>query len=222
MNYYLLAYPRSGSSLTRVLISAITGMQPMQPDSTCELNKICGIYVTKQNNKFFKFHYPVDAGIHIPDNPKNTLILLIRSPVENIPSFLFSDRHKNSGVNKTIFNKEYYIQYFKKTPQEVWNNYIAIYQRNINFYQKWQNKKLFLSYEKIITDPTNLLTDLDDLPHSDESIDFNKIFNQVLKLKSDTSDIYKINTAGKNLNFFEPLLPNTIRQILKDITVPKG
>ena len=95
MNYYLLAFPRSGSSLTRSVISYITGMVPRQPQGHCELDHICKkFYIKNHTDKFFKFHFPKDENHYVECRENNKLILLLRNKYENILSYLFSFFYK--------------------------------------------------------------------------------------------------------------------------------
>ena len=70
MNYILLAYPRSGSSLLRVILAYATGIKPCQPQGHCEIEYIVSKYLINTNHTFKKYHYPLDCNKNIPNNKK--------------------------------------------------------------------------------------------------------------------------------------------------------
>lgn len=234
MNYYLLAFPRSGSSLVRSILCYITGMKPLQPQGHSELTNICKSFINDSNtNYFYKFHFPQDppgSGFNIINESNNKLILLHRNKYENILSYFFSSWHFNHGIKNKNFDDHYYQNFISSLllDQSKFNSLKKIaksYQNNIDYYKAWKYKKMILSYESIVTDPINYL--FEEIQNSDNNIIpfvntkssplFESIFENVMEFKSLKNDPFTINTHGKTLNKFRDIMPDEIKTLIDSI-----
>ena len=224
MNYYLLAYPRSGSSLFQVLFSYLTGMRPLEPAGNTQWDHITEPWITDQSNSFYKFHYPTDSGVALPQGKNNILIYLRRDPLENIPSYIFSDHHLGEGINKQEFTKEKYKKFFGNVDDggsvcdEVWNARRGTYRANMRYYVKWPFKKIIIEYEKMVIDDQYLVDSFKDIILPDRNTKKEKIKEikeLVMKEKTGEKHTMKVNTKGKEFNFFSELIPERIKNIIQ-------
>jgi len=103
MRIALLAYPRSGSTLLRLLISYILKTRPRQAKGqVCSLQEIID-YDLNDDVRFHKFHYCHEMhNSHFIGGGINALIGLFRDPIENMMSMAVYNGlslHKISEVN---------------------------------------------------------------------------------------------------------------------------
>jgi hypothetical protein len=199
------------------------GLLPRQPQGHCEIS-FCGNLTLPSSDKFFKFHYPNDER-PIPNDDNNALLLLLRDPVENIPSYIFSAHHSRIGANQEQYTDQQYIDFFKTVDDVTLNDHISKYTNNINFYNAWPRQKIIIKYEKLILDIENYV--FNDLRKSflpfkrtKKNDDFQQLIKKIFKFKTSTADILKVNTSGTHLHKFREIIPKAWMTKLQQIKMP--
>ena len=206
---YLLAYPRSGSSYIRYLLGFLTESKPMQPQGHCEMDYLLSQHY--KNEPFIKkFHYPKDGNVNIiKDN--NKLALVQRNPIENTLSFMFSNEMNGKKNHSDEFISNY-INDILSNKKNIFERYGNDYKNNLNFYRKWDNKKIIISYEEIIKSPENELKRISQFfGYSNERVDLlmsdiEHHSSAVLSYKMQKNDPFSVNTKGKVLDKFISML----------------
>jgi hypothetical protein len=206
---YLLGFPRSGTSITRLMITALTGYRPHQPNHQTEQalsDLIQSLGINLNSKAFCKFHYPGHENINILNNENNILIHLTRDPLENLLTLMFTftqPRHHNYTEEK-IANviSTYLIP--NVNPGLILQ--MSKYKANTAFAQTWSGKKINIVHEELLLNPQYLINKLGKIFDLEKAriqffIDnFERIQNESFKVKS--KDILGCNTSGKDFKYW--------------------
>jgi hypothetical protein len=208
MKTFLLAYPRSGSSLLRYILGYITQSKPLQSDGRIEPS-LDNLLINEYKNApfIYKHHQLSEGQCTIEPEQTNKLILLVRNPMENILSYVFSSNNISKDKNN---DKDFLIGYFNSMIDsgKIQRN-IDEYKKNILYYDNYKFDKIIINYENLISNPNSEITKLGEFMGSDKSriLDFlnnrekhyQKILNEKLK------DHLGSNTLGKKLTMYSDL-----------------
>ena len=198
---YLLAYPRSGSSIFRLLMARLTRMRPAQASGGVEapMMKILGDIEFK--GEFFKYHTKKDGPFNMPLDYQDTLIHLVRDPLENLVSWVFSLIYKKNRTAADINKAEHANKFIME-----WNSLLARQVRhhkaNARVFELHDGAKLLISYEKMLASPAYLVTELQKhFTIANEDIqryihEFDALKQSMMNQKSGPNDSIRLNTFG--------------------------
>lgn len=200
----LLAYPRSGSSLTTLLLCLATKSRTKHiGNPSCPMVKK-GFIEPYDKEGLTKFHYPNDCGWTIGGD-YDKLILLHRDPIENILSWLYSSNNrKDSPEDITKFTN-------RVCNSAAIEMEIQRYKSNVDFYTNSTKAKKIIRYENITIDAAKELYSIKDfIGTDDETIEQIRIKEKELKNKmlDFKDDMFMLNTKGTDHNKFKNTLTN--------------
>ncbi|MAE82006.1 MAG: hypothetical protein CMB80_04675 [Flammeovirgaceae bacterium] len=174
----------------------------MQSTNTCEMEEFFpGV---GNDLDFRKFHAPSEYGHAIVEKSADTLLMLLRNPVENIVSY---HRAKNKSemthaeevtmVNNFVSSGEFMLQ-------------MSILNVNIRRYASWARNKAILRYEDLMINEEKFCKDMSAALSTDFSTDFLEqipiLKTKMMNLKTRPTDPFRINTAGNDNFYFRKML----------------
>ena len=197
----LLSIPRSGNHIIRTLIEYFTelptaGLIGVENDGPIYTRSKINFEI-KNKNKFiyYKQHDLILNEKHYvnTDDEVNELIFLIRNPLE---IFIREDNFNNN--NKEVIP---YKSQFKE-----------VYFNNIDFYEKFEGKKLLLYYEDIIQDKKEIINKvyhflgINNQEKLNNVLDnINTIYEETLRLSSTTNG-----AISSDINYYSKKFKDTI------------
>ncbi len=206
---YLLAYPRSGSTLARIFISILTERRPTQTTGTLEAptERYLKEIIPEFTDEFIKYHLYYAEG-QDPIQLQETILHLVRDPLENIVSWTFS-RLNPRDVSDIIQAEDFILS----SHQELLDN-LGFYRANQIFFGSHEGDKVVINYEEMLTNPQHLIEQLQTVTEVKSrqveyyKTNFEKIKKDVMALRyvpGSPGEEFRINTFG-NLTYWRETL----------------
>lgn len=217
MATFLLAYPRSGSSVARLLVAYLTEMKPAQASGGVEkplADLLDGLQV-KQQGEFKKYHKQVDTPFTMPLTINDTLLYLHRDPLEHLVSWAFSRIHpKGSEIDPEKIPE--LAGAIIRPPHKWLAEHVRHYYENERVFNDHAGPKVRLQYEDMLSDPEYLIAQLRAVREINEDraelfrAKFEELKQRMLQVKSGDLDSIRVNTFGDPRYWHNTLLPEDV------------
>lgn len=207
--FYLLAYPRSGSSIARLLIAVLTHMRPCQASGGVEAPLEHLLKGIDFKGAFYKYHTKDDHPFILNLQKDDVLLYLSRDIFENAVSWAFSfvyRKHKQlpsgiAGLARGLIEQ----------PHKNLTRNIQQIKANEACFNNHTGKKVKIECEKMLASPEYLIEqmrqviDLDDHAVDEFKARFDELKKKMLDVKSAPTDTIRLNTNG-NVTYWKDLL----------------
>lgn len=198
---YLLAYPRSGSSIFRLCMAKLTRMKPCQASGGVEAPMLALLPGMEFKGEFLKYHKKIDGPLHMPLHHDDILMHLVRDPLEHLVSWSFSSIHaKHEQIDEK--NMPALANELVGGMLPILRDHIHSYRDNITDFEAHEGRKLLIEYERLIADPEYLITKLREFftVSGEDAKSYRENFGQIkadmMVTKAGTADSIRVNTFG--------------------------
>ncbi len=158
----LLSYPRSGNHLVRYLIEYLTerptlgviGSEPDTPIYQREGVKLLNNNaLEKASPEVIKYHFATDIVSYSEKYPLDTLIFILRDPVEAYASHI--------GETPFLWSKETWREEEQNSLTTHIKPALTQMMENINYFNQFEGNKMFICYEDLVFhNPNQVITEL--------------------------------------------------------------